>query len=95
MLTGERVHFYGFLQVLLEGKDLRVSMDDAEDLLSEAMKLVKDLDRARRGFNRQLVKLDSKGRVTIPSTFRTRLGWSEGSLREVVLDEEHRAVIVK
>lgn len=94
-MTGERVHFYGFLEVILEDSGLDVSMDDAEDLLNGAVKLVKDLDRARRGFSRELVKMDSKGRVTIPSTFRTRLGWREGSMRETLLDENHRAVIIK
>jgi len=93
--SGERVHFYGFLQVLLEDSDLNVSMDDAEALLEEAVNQVMALDKARRGFTREFVKLDTRGRVTIPSKFRTRLGWKIGSMREVVIDENYKGVMVK
>ncbi len=42
-----------------------------------------------------LVRLDSKGRVVIPSEARRRLGLREGSLLRVIVDEESGRIILE
>jgi|YelNatPaOPRAMG01_1025707.scaffolds.fasta_scaffold01516_27 AbrB family looped-hinge helix DNA binding protein len=43
----------------------------------------------------EIVKVDSKGRITIPAHMRTELGMKEGSYASVRLNREDRSVVVR
>ena len=92
----KHIHFYGFLQALLEDNGLSdVTMEDAQQLMDNTVKRIKEMDQARKGFQREVVKMDNKGRVMIPHSFRKRLCWSPGEMREVVYEPRFKGVIVK
>ena len=94
-MGNERMHFLGFLQVLLDDNSLDVTMGDADKIMEETIKRIRELDKARRGFQRETVKMDSKGRISIPMSMRVKKGWGKGDLLEVTYDPNYKGVIVK
>lgn len=70
-------------------------MDDAEDLMGEAVKRIVELGEARSGFLRETVKMDGKGRVCVPQSMRIRLGWTPGEYREVEYMPKYKGVLVR